>query len=58
MAAASFKPNGKSTKAAASSEAEFIAPEFKARFDKGLTVVPYLHSKSVGTVMGAAVDIS
>lgn len=46
LAAAAYKPNGKSAKAAASADSTFIAPELKARFNKGATVVPYLNAKS------------
>lgn len=57
LSASSFRPNGKSLSAAASAESTLIAPEHKARFDKGASVVPYLHAKAGGTWVGATVDI-
>lgn len=52
-----FRSNGKSTKEAASADATVQTPKFKARFNKGATVVPFVHYSVSGTFQGDSITI-
>jgi len=57
LAVQKFKANGKSTKEAATADTTSIEPSLQGRFDKGTTVVPFLHTTEGGTWEGSPIAI-
>jgi hypothetical protein len=57
LAVQKFKENGKSTKEAATADTKSIEPSLQGRFNKGTTVVPFIHTTEGGTWEGAPITI-